>query len=211
MVRAGVLALLLLAARPAALDKPAVVAGLQAWLDATSSLDMRFRQSLVSGALGTSASETGRLYLERPGKIRWDYRDPEEKIAILIGDRTELYLAEDRQLTRGHLTPEQALFPRLLAGQDRLDALFTSTLVATPASGGEGMYRLRLVPKGSSGAMGVVTLTLKPPQFSIEAAELIDEAGNRTTYAFTDVKRNRGVPPGSFAFEAPPGTEIIEP
>jgi outer membrane lipoprotein-sorting protein len=58
--------------------------------------------------------------------------------------------------------------------------------------------------------MAVVVLTLRPPAFSIEAAELIDEAGNRTSYVFSGIRRNRGVPEGAFAFEPPPGTEVVD-
>lgn len=203
------LAALLLAGTPSP-DRSAVVSGLQAWLDGTSTLDMRFRQSLVSGALGTTATESGRMYLERPGKLRWDYLDPEKKIALLLGDRTTLYLEDDRQLMRGRLTAEQGLFPRLLAGRERLEDLFSATLVATPAAGGGGSFRLRLAPKGDPGAMSVVMLTLRASSFAIESAELVDETGNRTTYAFSEIRRNRGVPTGVFAFEPPPGTEIVD-
>jgi len=191
-------------------DKAAVVAGLQAWLDGTRTLELRFRQSLVSGALGTSATESGRLYLERPGKLRWDYLDPEKKVALLLGDRTALYLEEERLLSRGRLSGEQGLFPRLLAGHDRVEAFFAASLVATPSTGGRGFYRLRLVPRGDHAAMSEVTLTLRPPEFAIEGAELLDETGNRTTYAFTNVRRNRALPEGLFAFEPPPGTEVVD-
>ena len=64
-------------------------AGFQAWLSGTSTLDVRFRQNLVSAALGTTATESGRLYLERPGKLRWDYLDPERKVA-LVADGSEI-------------------------------------------------------------------------------------------------------------------------
>lgn len=209
MLRASIVALVLVAGAPVA-EKAKVVAGLQAWLDGTSTLDMRFRQSLVSGALGTTATESGRLYLERPGKLRWDYLDPEKKIALLLGDRTALYLEEDRQLIRGRLSGEHGLFPRLLAGRDRIDDLFLAILVATPSTGGRGAYRLRLIPKGAHGAMAEATLTLRPPEFSLDGAELLDETGNRTTYAFSDMRRNRGLPEGLFAFEPPPGTEVVD-
>ena len=58
--------------------------------------------------------------------------------------------------------------------------------------------------------MGVVTLTLRPPNFVIDAAELVDETGNRTTYAFSNVRRNQPLPDGIFAFEPPPGTEVVD-
>jgi outer membrane lipoprotein carrier protein len=206
----GVVAALVLLAGDVVPEKAAVLAGLQSWLDGTSTLEMRFRQSLISGALGTTASESGRMYLERPGKLRWDYLDPEKKIALLLGDRTALYLEDERLLSRGRLSGEEGLFPRLLAGRDRVDDLFAATLVATPATGGHGSYRLRLVPKGDRGALTEVTLTLRPPAFSIEGAELLDETGNRTSYTFSNVRRNRGLPEGLFAFEPPPGTEVVD-
>ncbi len=206
----AVVASLFLAAAAPTDEKATVVAGLQSWLDGTQTLDMRFQQSLISSALGTTATEKGRMYLERPGKLRWDYLDPEKKIALLLGDRTELYLEEDKLLSRGRLTGEQGLFPRLLAGDGRVNELFAATLMATPSTGGRGSYRLRLVPKGEFQALGVVILTLRPPSFVLESAELVDETGNRTTYTFSNVRRNQGLPEGIFAFEPPPGTELVD-
>jgi outer membrane lipoprotein carrier protein len=196
--------------RAAAPDSDGVVAGLQRWLDGTSSLTARFKQSLVSGALGTQASESGVLYLERPGKLRWDYREPDPKIALLLGDRTFLYLEADQQYLRGTIGTEQALFPRLLAGRGRVTDLFSADLLATPKAGGHGSYRLRLTPKGGSGALAEVILTLTAGDFGIEAAEAVDESGNRTTYALSGVVRNGGVPEGIFGFEPPPGTEVVD-
>ena len=199
-----------LAAGTPTYDRAGVVAGLQAWLDGTQTLEMRFQQSLISGALGTTATESGRLYLERPGKLRWDYLDPEKKIALLLGDRTALYLEDEKLLSRGRLNGEQGLFPRLLAGRDRVEEFFVASLVATPSTRGHGFYRLRLVPKGDAGALGAVTLTLRPPSFLIEGAELLDETGNRTTYTFSNVRRNRPLAEGLFSFEPPPGTEVVD-
>jgi outer membrane lipoprotein carrier protein len=187
-----------------------VVSGLQSWPDGTSVLEAKFRQTLVSGALGTSTSETGRLTLERPGKLRFDYLDPERKIALLLGDRTFLYLEDDRQFIRGRLTSDQSLFPRLLAGGEKVEANFAASLVATPASGGHGAYRLRLTPKATPGGVAEVTLTLKARSFAIEAAEVLDEAGNRMTYTLTEVTRNGRLPDGIFAFEPPPGTQVVD-
>jgi outer membrane lipoprotein carrier protein len=150
------------------------------------------------------------MYLERPGKLRWDYLAPERKTALLIGDRTELFLEEDRQLTRGRLEGEQSLFPRLLAGHDRVDALFVATLQGTPSAGGRGSYRLKLVPRDGGGALTEVTLVLRPQSFELEAADVLDEMGNRTTYAFSGAKRNGRLPDGIFAFEPPAGTEVVD-
>jgi outer membrane lipoprotein carrier protein len=189
-------------------DREAVVSGLQSWLDGTQTLEMEFRQSLVSGALGTTTTERGRLYLERPGKLRWDYADPDKKTALLIDDRTELYLQDERTLYRGRLSADQGLFPRLLAGRDRIEAFFAASIVTASTAGPRGLVRLKLVPKADHAALTEVTLALRAPAFGIEAAEVLDETGNRTTYTFSNVRRNRPLPEGVFAFEPPPGTQI---
>lgn len=197
------------AAGPASHDLVAAVRALQSWLDGTKTLEARFRQSLVSGALGATTSESGRMYLERPGKLRWDYLDPDRKIALLIGNHTELYLEDDRQLTRGRLTAEQGLFPRLLAGREKVEELFDASL-APGAAPDRGSARLRLTPKGAAGALSEVVLTVRRGDGAIESAEVLDEAGNRTTYLLMGLKRNGKLPDGLFAFEPPPGTEVVD-
>lgn len=199
-----------LALSPArAADTAAAVSGLQSWLDGTRTLEARFRQSLVSEALGTSAIESGELFLERPGKIRWDYLVPEKKVALLVGDRTELFLEDDRQLMRGRLSPDGALFPRLLSGRDRVVALFAASLeAALPVA--PSAIRLKLVPREQGGSLTEVILILRAKDWSIDGAEVLDEMGNRTTYVLTGVKRNGRLPDGIFAFEPPPGTEVVD-
>jgi outer membrane lipoprotein carrier protein len=205
----GLTAVIGLALSPARAEDPShAVAGLQAWLDGTRTLEARFRQSLVSGALGTSAIESGRMYLERPGKIRWDYLVPEKKVALLVGDRTELFLEDDRQLTRGRLSADGALFPRLLAGRDRVEALFTASFAGR--SKDSNSYWLALSPRETGGSLTEVKLILNPKDWGIEGAEVLDEMGNRTSYVLTGVKRNGRLPDGIFAFEPPPGTEVMD-
>jgi outer membrane lipoprotein-sorting protein len=62
----------------------------------------------------------------------------------------------------------------------------------------------------SEASLEELVLTLRPPQFAIEEVEVLDRAGNRMRYRFSDLRRNRGVEAALFDFEPPPGTEIIE-
>ncbi len=187
------------------------VRGLEAWLQGTRDLTCRFEQRLLSGALGAGTREAGTLYLLRPGRLRWEYDDPEPKTAIVDGDRTLLYLPEDRQLIRGSLSKDQDLLPSLLAGQGTLTDLFDASVVSAGGSEPSDRVRVRLVPRSAPPGVQEVTLTLRPPDYAIEKAEVLDPAGNRMEYAFTKVRRNRGVPEWRFTFEPPPGTEISGP
>lgn len=195
----------------ALLDAREVVDQLQIWLDETRDLQCRFEQTLVSGALGTGIRETGRLYVKRPGKMRWEYTRPDEKLAVVNDDEILLYLPEDEQMIRGEAALGESLLPALLSGGDRLTALFLATLVATPEAGGQGDYQLRLVPRERAEEFEAVTLTLRPPRFSIEAAEVLDPLGNRMRYEFKSLRRNRGLGDELFVFRPPAGTDIVDP
>ena len=76
------LALCALGAAASAEEESPALAALQRWLDGTKDLQARFEQSLLSSALGAGPSESGRIYLRRPGRMRWEYTDPEAKIAV---------------------------------------------------------------------------------------------------------------------------------
>jgi outer membrane lipoprotein carrier protein len=191
-----------------ALDAGALVERVQEWLDGTRDMQARFEQTLTSGALGTGLEESGRIYLERPGRMRWDYLEPEKKVALIDGDATRLYLEEDQQLWEGRLE-SGSLLAMLLADAQPLDTLFVAELL--DPSGTKGAYRLRLVPRSDPENLREIVLTLRPPRFAIDEVEVLDAAGNRMRYRFLDLRRNRGVPPSVFHFEPPPGTEIVRP
>jgi outer membrane lipoprotein carrier protein len=184
-----------------------IVAGLQRWLDGTRDLECRFTQRLVSGALGEAPEESGTLRIVRPGHMRWDYHEPEAKVALLEGDRTEVYLPADRQLVRGRLGPDRGLLGGILAGDRKVTELFEAAAVAT---GTGGSVQLRLTPRAASEDLEAVVLTLRPPTLAIEAADVFDAAGSHLEYRFTGLRRNRGIRVEAFRFTPPRGTEIID-
>lgn len=190
------------------LDSGALVEGLQGWIDATRDLRSRFEQTMTSGALGSGLSESGRLFLQRPGRMRWDYLDPERKVALIDGDRTRVYLEEDRQLWEGRLDESNALLLTLLAGSRPIDEMFEASLLERPTSARD-VYRLRLVPLGDADAFREIVVSLRPPRFALREVEVLDGAGNRMRYRFSEIRRNRGLDASVFHFEPPAGTEIV--
>jgi outer membrane lipoprotein carrier protein len=182
------------------------LAKLQAWLDGTRDLRGKFRQTLVSGALGGGLEEAGKFWLDRPGKMRWDYVEPERKVALLDGDRTLLWVPADRQVWEGSLSQSDAAIATLLAGKRRLTETFRASLAA---GSNDEIVRLRLVPTSGSETFEEVTLDLGRSDSAIRAAEVTDAAGNRIRYAFAAVERNRGIPADRFHFEIPAGAEVM--
>lgn len=200
--------LLVVPAAPALADAATALEGLQQWLDGTRTLRCRFEQELLSGALGAGLSESGTLYVSRPGQMRWDYEDPDVKVALIDGGKMRLYLEEDRQLIVTGIPEDGDLLPTLLTGTARLDTLFRAEQLETePGAPGP---RLRLVPRDRVDSFEEVVLGLESGTSAIVRALVMDGAGNRMEYRFSKLKRNRPLPEGAFSFEPPPGTEIID-
>ncbi len=208
---AAVLAGLLSVTAAVAVDGPdadRLLLGLQNWLDRTVTLSGRFEQSLVSSAFGEGIRESGLIWIHRPGRIRWDYTDPEAKTAILDGSATLFYEQEERQMTVGTLADGGRLLAALLAGQGRLADLFTARRILRPdITAGRG-WLLQLTPRQAGETFEEVTLFLGR-QYQLRAVEVLDAAGNRVLYRFSDMKRNEEIPDAIFEFEPPEGTEIL--
>ena len=49
---------------------------------------------------GIERSEAGSLWLKKPGKMRWEYRSPKEKLFLSDGKNAWFYLPGDRQVRR---------------------------------------------------------------------------------------------------------------
>jgi outer membrane lipoprotein carrier protein len=203
--------ILLLAPCAAVADGPeagTILEGLQRWLDGSRTLSGRFEQSLVSGAFGEGVRESGSIWIHRPGRMRWDYTEPEAKTAILNGSETLFYEQEARQMMTGTLDEGGGLLAALLTGSERLTDLFTARRIERPdLTEGRGWF-LELVPIRAEETFEEITLFVGR-RYQLHAVEVLDASGNRVLYRFSDLKRNADIPEAIFQFQPPAGTEIL--
>ena len=61
-----------------------------------STLKANFQEN-YTGA-GLTRNESGELWLEKPGKMRWDYKKPEPKVFVSDGHRVYLHVPADNQV-----------------------------------------------------------------------------------------------------------------
>src|SRR5438552_4718568 len=52
---------------------------------------------------GIERTESGTLWLKKPGKMRWEYRSPEEKLFVGDGKDAWLYLPVERQARKSSM------------------------------------------------------------------------------------------------------------
>jgi outer membrane lipoprotein carrier protein len=171
----------------------------------TSDLVARFSQSYRSGILGREITERGVVSIKRPGRMRWEYKDPERKLFVSDGRTFYFYVPADRQVIVSEQDQQRSLAARLLYGKGGLAEEFEASL-DEPLE--EGVVRLRLVPRREQPDIERAFVDVEPSG-RIRTILLEDVQGNRTRFRFEGVRENTGLKDELFRFEVPKGVEVI--
>jgi outer membrane lipoprotein carrier protein len=171
----------------------------------TVDLVARFTQSYRSGMLSREVVERGIVSIKRPGRMRWEYKDPEAKLFISDGRTFYFYVPADRQVVVSEQDAERSLAARLLSGRGGLLEEFSASL-EEPLE--EGVLRVKLVPRREQREVERAFVDVEPSG-RIRSILLEDVQGNRTRFRFEGVRENTGLRDGLFRFDVPPGVEVI--
>jgi outer membrane lipoprotein carrier protein len=167
-------------------------------------LTARFVQTYRSGALGREVVEKGVLSLKPPSRMRWEYRDPEKKTFVSDGKTSFFYVPADRQVIRRETSDARDLPAMLLSGHADIVGTFDVALEAGPA----GLQRLRLTPRKPEPEIERLYVDVDGGD-RIRAILVLDAQGNRSQFAFDDIRENVGLDDRLFRFEVPRGVEVI--
>jgi len=188
-----------------------VVKRLQARYDATKDFTADFSEAVEAATLGKTLESSGQVYFKRPGRMRWEFVEPEQQTIVADGQTLWIHQPDHHQVLK---TPFRAAFQSatpisFLFGVGELAKEFTPSLVPIP---GTDVIRLKLVPKQEQEQeIGVLVLDVNPQTYDIVAAEVTDPLGNVTRLKFSNLKRDVGLEDSKFAFTTPPGTDVVEP
>ncbi len=171
----------------------------------TGDLVARFEQTYRSGLLGRALVERGVVSIKRPGRMRWEYQEPEEKLFISDGETFYFYVPEDEQVIVQEQDEQRSLAARLLFGQGGLLEEFEARL-EEPWE--EGVLRVRLTPRREDAELERAYIDVEPSGI-VRSITIEDIQGNRTRFRFEELKTNTGLKDELFRFEVPSGVEVI--
>ncbi|HWR15239.1 MAG TPA: outer membrane lipoprotein chaperone LolA [Terriglobales bacterium] len=174
------------------------------------SLRSQFHES-YSG-MGMSRRESGMLYLKKPGRMRWEYQTPREKLFVSDGKTAWFYVPGEQQARRAPVSKiDDIRSPlRFLLGKTKLlkefrELSFSSSL--KPLN--PGNFVLRGVPKGMEDRISMVTLEVSPGG-RIDRITMEEVDGATTDFIFSQEQENVPVADNLFKFQPPRGVEIVE-
>lgn len=196
---------------PAETRAPDLARALQKKYDAIKDFTADFVHVYEGGVLRKRISERGRLMIKKPGKMRWEYKSPEEKLFVSDGVKMYSYVPRDKQVIVGEVPREdQATTPTLfLAGKGDLTRDFTPSLVDLPAGLPADAVALKLVPKSAQRDYDWLILAVDPRSLAIQGLVTVDAQGGKSSVSFANLKENVGLADKDFAFKIPRGVDVV--
>ena len=161
---------------------------------------------------GVDRTESGTLWLKRPGKMRWEYHTPRAKLFLADGKDAWFYVPGERQARKAPLKKLDDLRSplRYLLGKTKLGKEFDDLAVVTDVAPlARGNVLLRGAPHGMADRVTSALLEITPE--SRIARLVIEEVDGATTeFRFAETAENVAVSDAQFRLSLPPDVEVVE-
>lgn len=174
------------------------------FFESLENLKADFHQTVYDSEQQLIQDSSGTLWIQRPGKFRWDYLTPYRQQIVADGKKLWSYDEDLEQVIVQPLSDILSATPAmLLSGEQPLTDVFD--IEEQPAAAGQGV--LRLIPKTDAG--NIVSITLVFHQQLLSSLEATDTLGNITTFKFSAMQRNGLLDSGLFDFTPPENADVI--
>ena len=161
---------------------------------------------------GTERTESGTLWLKKPGKMRWQYRSPKEKLFVSDGKSAWFYVPGEPQVRRTPVRQLDDLRSPLafLLGKTKLEKELSGlSTVPEVAPLTTGNVVVRGVPQAMAGRVNQVLIEITPAGW-IARISLEETDGSSTEFRFQRQTEDGKIDDRNFHFTVPPGVEVID-
>jgi outer membrane lipoprotein carrier protein len=163
-----------------------------------------FDQVTLDEAMSPIQESSGNLWIERPGKFRWNYTVPYEQ--HIVGDGKQVWVY-DVELKQAAVRPMQGALGAtpaiLLSGKGALAGIF---VIKDLGRQGE-LDWVQLTPKKNDGGFEKIRIGFEKGK--IRTLEMIDGFGQTTRVTLRDAKENLKISADKFSFKPPAGVDVI--
>lgn len=168
-----------------------------------------FFQTSTLKVLDVTDSASGRLFIKRPGRMRWEYATPEKQLIVSNGETLWIHRPEDNQVMIGKA-------PAFFNGGRGAGFLSDITQIRNHfiidlATKGESLeYILNLAPKESTDEVKLVVLAVSKETFDVVRVTTYNAYDDETQLVFSDLQFHDQLDDALFNFSPPENAEILE-
>lgn len=192
-----------------------VVKQLQARYEKTKDLQADFSQKTKIEGFERPVMSTGKVYIKKPGRLRWDYVDPATEQIYVNQEDVKVYVPEHKQVLVGKLTQMAASKAplELLQGAAKLTESFEIEPTRGRDRGVSGMPLITLIPKtkGQEATQNLQKIVVEvfPKTYFIRTVSLHEVSGNVAVFEFSNLQPNLGLGNEVFDFKTPADAEVV--
>jgi outer membrane lipoprotein carrier protein len=178
-------------------------------------LKATFRQTTETVSIGarrlsrSNKALEGKVYLQKPSKMRWEYELPEPSLVVSDGDVMWLYDPAQKEVQRmsvaGGLMNMAGV--QFLIGQGEILTDFKASTENCEPVGGRVV--VQLVPRQER-TYEKLEIVIETSDGSIAETSVFDLFGNITRVALKDVQTGDALDAKLFEFQGPEGVSVIE-
>ena len=168
------------------------------------SLQADFVQTIFDEKGRTLETSKGQMFMQKPGRFRWDYREPGTQLIVADGQRMWLYDKELQQVTVRLLDKALSATPlALLSGAAPIEEAFTVSSTSTR----DGLQWYELRPREEQPEFKLLRVAFNGDTLKI--IELEDAFNQRTRLSFERLQRNVNIAPELLRFVPPKGVDVV--
>ncbi len=182
----------------------------------TNDFTSLFVQRYTFKALNRTDTSEGKVFMKKPGKIRWDYQKPTEKFFIANGNSFWIYEPDNRQviINNNFKNSQAQLSISFLWGDGNITSDFdVSELSPNMKASCEKIPDttcLLLTPKKKEDQVTQMHIAVAKQTSAIVGVTVFDAIGNSNFFTFSKLKTNVGLNDKHFNFSPPQGVTIID-
>lgn len=174
-----------------------------------ATLSADFNQLTTDAILSHKKKSSGKIYVKRPSKVRWDTQKPDPSLLVSDGKRFWFYTPPFDEGERGQVIEKKSseiqskLANALLSGSFSV-AKDMKIQQKTPST-------FLLIPKpNSAGTVTQATIEVDPDKLLIQKVILDHKGGNRAEISLSQIELGKPLADDLFVFTPPPNTDRVD-
>lgn len=190
----------------AAMDVSSAINGIEKRYNHPKTMELLFKQTYTRPGRLPQA-ESGKLYLRKPRRMRWEYNDPPGKLFLSDGKNVYFYSPTAKRVEKMPLKESGDMRTPLAFLMGRLDLNRDFREFRSRPEGRN--LRIVAIPKSRKAPYRQVVF-LVTPSFQIRRLTIIGQDSSVMEFRFSDEKINPPLAADLFRFVMPAGAELVE-
>lgn len=189
------------------IDVAKILRGVEQHYNNIKTLQVAFSEK--SSFQGRSRTETGELYLRKPGRMRWNYTSPAGKVFVSDGKYIYMYTPSDNQYERMPMKETEDMRAPLAFLLGRLNFNDDFKEFRAQPDNRSAVF-ITAVPKSDKMPYTEVTFLVTPDDSVIHWLRVRGQDGTDMEYSFENEKKNPPLKDALFHFPPPPGAQVVD-